>query len=219
MTRNNTAWLRDDFDGLLRTAVALSAGFIVASCTRERAETTTTSSSSAIVAERRAPSEGVVPPRAAGIGCPDPSSYFIEVTGDAGTTVFRSSCANATGDFGAVGAVGGPFAPSSGAIVPAVLLEACSDRTSDSARISIVIGGTSASSAYLKDTLGNVFLSFQHVISETSRLQIGPLGGSIEGTYIAELYSPRPDGPGQVEGPTISGSFRVCHLQDVDLSR
>jgi hypothetical protein len=217
MTRNHTARPRGDFDALLRAVVALSAGFILASCTSERAETTT-SSSSAVLVERRAPSEGAVPLRP-GIGCPDPSSYFIEVAGDAGTTVFRSSCANAKGDFGAVGAVGGPFAPSPGPIVPTVLLEACSDRTSDSAKISIVIGGSSASSVYLKDTVGNVFLSFQHVITDTSGFQIGPVGGSIEGTYIAVLYSPRPDGPFQVDGPTISGSFRVCHLQDVNLSR
>jgi hypothetical protein len=216
--RNHTARPRCDFDALLRAVVALCAGFILPSCTSEHAETTT-SSSSAVVVERRAPSESAVPLRPAGIGCPEPSSYFIEVAGDAGTTVFRSSCANALGDFGAVGAVGGPFAPSPGPIVPAVLLEACTDRTSDSAKISIVIGGASASSVYLKDTLGNVFLSFQHVISDTSGFQIGPVGGVIEGTYLAKLFSQRPDDSVDVEGPTISGSFRVCHLQDVNLSR
>ena len=203
---------RSDFDVLVRVAIAFT-GFVVASCAREFPETSA-SSSAAVMADRPAAAPWASDSTPPDIGCPDPSSYFIEITGDAGTTTLRSSCANATGDFGAVGAVGGPFSEYSKFARNQVLLEACSDRSKDAAKISLVFG---AGTLYYRDALGTVYLSYGQSFGSLP-LQIGPIGGPIEGTYTAALFTAGPDGNGSTRGPMISGSFRVCHLQDVDLT-
>jgi hypothetical protein len=207
--RNRADPLRSVFDGLVRRAAWFGGAVIVASCTGERTETSTSASARVVAAD-------VVDEGPTGTGCPDPSSSFIEVTGlDAGTTMFRSSCANATGDFGAVAAVGGPFWRTSNPTEPAVLLEACTDRSSGAAKISIMIGDASSpGSIYFRDAQGNVFFAFKDPVDRTA-LRIGPIGGTIEGTYQATLFTKKADVTIQT---FISGSFRVCHLQDVDLT-
>ena len=197
--------------------MTFGAVFVVSSCVEERAEKST-SSTGAVVVEGRAPSDVVVESSPTGMGCPDPSSYFIEVTGDAATTMFRSSCANTSGDFGAVGAVGGPFLLAAGPRDPQLLVEACSDRSSGAAKISIVIGDRYIGTVYFKDTLGDVYIAFFGSSFSGPWPRIGPIGGIIEGAYAATLSKVNPDGGRLTEGPSISGAFRVCHLQDVPLS-
>jgi len=218
---NRSPSLQRDFDGVVRAALAFAAVFVVTSCTGERAETTA-SSSAAVVAEASASSNRIVDSSPTDIdasptdmGCPDPSSYFIEITGDAGTTTFRSSCASATRDFGAVAAVGGPFLGLTGDVGSEVVMEACSHRSSGAAKIAIVGNKYAVGSVYFRDALGKVFVAFS--TASGPGVRIGPLGETIEGTYQATLTTANPDGGPSIDGPYISGSFRVCHLQDVDL--
>jgi hypothetical protein len=145
--------------------------------------------------------------------CADAGGYYIEVAADGGTTRFASSCANSTVDVGAVGAVGGPFSPHDSS-AQQILLEACSDRGEDAAKISIVGGASSGVTVYLRDRAGKISLAYNQPEMDPATLRIGPLGGAIEGTFAATLK-----GDAWAEGPTISGSFRACHLQDLNLIR
>jgi hypothetical protein len=145
--------------------------------------------------------------------CADTGGYYIDVVADGGTTRFGSSCANATVDVGAVGAVGGPFSPHSSS-AQQILLEACSDRTEGAAKISIVGGTSSGVTVYLRDGAGKISMAYNQPAMDPATLRIGPLGGAIEGTFAATLK-----GDAWAEGPTITGSFRACHLQDLNLVR